>query len=222
MQLIRLTYKLYIMSSKEIIKQDGVGIQEVFYLDNLEQLKVYSDPIRYQMVNFLTEPMTGAQLARKLGIARAKAHYHLNCLKDVGIVQFYGEGESHGITEKYYQVVGRMLDFSRILRPTDQAIMINQLTPETCKVLGNFLGVVLDVSKKNLEELNATGNFANGSWFNFSSGLTPEQLEMLQMDLRRLQEKIIKITAENKRVETDADLVDFRVTWFLTLMKDQM
>ena len=208
------------MEKKEIIKQENVAIQDVFYLENIEQLKAISDTIRYQMVTMLTQPMTGAQLARKLKISRARAHYHLNLLKDVGIVQYYGEGQSHGITEKYYQVIGRMLDFSRLLQKTEQGMRLTDLTPETFKAVGDFLVTMLDVSRESIEKSDGIESLESGFWFDFISVLTPEQVADVKSELRTFREKIIQLTRENRRTKSLDELVEFRTTLFLTVLSD--
>ena len=63
-----------------------------FELKTIEQLQAVAEPIRYRMVLLLREqPMTGAQLARALGLSRARAHYYLKSLVDSGLVAFRGE-----------------------------------------------------------------------------------------------------------------------------------
>ena len=54
-------------------------LQPVYIIEELEQLKTISDPLRARVLLLLIEKAyTGQQLAKLLGMARAKVHYHLN------------------------------------------------------------------------------------------------------------------------------------------------
>jgi DNA-binding transcriptional ArsR family regulator len=80
------------MDSSVTTLEEQPTIQDIYYLERIEQLEAIADPIRYRMCLMMTEPRTGAQLARALGITRARAHYHLNKLKEVGLVTFSRAG----------------------------------------------------------------------------------------------------------------------------------
>ncbi len=208
------------MAKPEIIKSDDFIIQDVYYLEDLEQLQAISAPLRYQMITMLAQPKTGAQLARALKLSRARVHYHLKMLEEVGLVRFYGEGQSHGITEKYYQVVGRMLDFSRLIPSKEQQLIPNEITLETFNAVSHFLATMLDVSRESILESPETLSSGTGFWFDFVSVLTSEQIDFVKNELRTLQQWILKTTRENREAEPPREVIDFRITLFLTLFSD--
>ena len=82
---------------------ESIHIDNIYQLENLDQVESLTSPIRYRMISFLTyRSKTSAQLARDLGISRPKAHYHLQVMVKLGFARFVGEKLVNGIVEKYY------------------------------------------------------------------------------------------------------------------------
>ncbi|NEW06915.1 helix-turn-helix transcriptional regulator [Paenibacillus sp. SYP-B3998] len=83
-------------------------IQPVFIIQDLEQLKTVSDPLRTKVLHYLIEKAyTGQQLAKLLGMARAKVHYHLNELEKHGFILVVRTELKNGIVQKFYRAVAR-------------------------------------------------------------------------------------------------------------------
>lgn len=82
-----------------------------FYdLESLEQLRAIADELRLRILDHLThQPLTVTQLGEQLGIAPAKAHYHVRELERVGLVRLVATRENRGILEKYYRTIAREL-----------------------------------------------------------------------------------------------------------------
>ncbi len=211
------------MDSEEMISRDEQHtLQEIYYLENTEQLEAISDPIRYRMYFMMTEPKTGAQLARALGISRARAHYHLNILKEVGLVRFYGEGTSHGITEKYYQAVAEYLDFSRLIPKDQQTLVPNEVTLRSFKAAVGFIANLLDTSREGLNHLKVQEGLGIGFHYILNSKLTPNQFRIVREDLATLKDRIIEMEHENERFGESLPFVNCRVTLFLTPVSDEI
>ena len=84
---------------------------EHYELQNLEQLRAVADMLRMRIVDTLRDhPMTVTQLGDALGIAPAKAYYHVRELEKVGLLHLVETREKGGILEKYYQPIAH--DFS--------------------------------------------------------------------------------------------------------------
>ena len=65
---------------------------DVYYIENISQIRAMAEPTRWRMLGLLWEqPMTGSQLARAINIPRTRAHYQLNILKEVGLVELQHE-----------------------------------------------------------------------------------------------------------------------------------
>jgi predicted ArsR family transcriptional regulator len=82
--------------------------QPVYIIRDLEQLKAVSDALRSKVLVYLIEKAyTGQQLAKLLGMARAKVHYHLNELEKHGFIFVIRTELKNGIVQKFYSAVAR-------------------------------------------------------------------------------------------------------------------
>jgi predicted ArsR family transcriptional regulator len=101
------------MKSTFLVGQMGeeghtVKLQPVYVIRDLEQLKTVSDPLRSKVLVYLIEKAyTGQQLAKLLGMARAKVHYHLNELEKHGFIVVIRTELKNGIVQKFYRSVAR-------------------------------------------------------------------------------------------------------------------
>lgn len=197
-------------------------IQDIYYLENIEQLETIADPIRYRMYFMMTEPKTGAQLARALGISRARAHYHLNILKEVGLVRFCGEGTSHGIIEKYYQPVAEYLDFSRLIPKDQQTLVPNEVTLRSFKAAVGFIANLLDWSREGIAHLKVHEGLGIGFHYILNAELTPDQFRLVREELAVLKNRIIEMEHENEHSDESLPSVNCRITLFLTPVSDDL
>lgn len=196
--------------------QVAVPIPNVYHLESLGQLKALAEPIRYRMILSLKKPMTSARLARELGISRPKAHYHLRQLESAGLVRFHGEGMSHGITEKYFVVVGRMFDFTRLM-PIKDELIPNDLTLATYGAIAAFLATMLEVSREHTLQTPDALHKGGGVYFDFESVLTVEQADRLKGKLRKLRREVLEMSREAEAMtEKRSDLVPFHLTTYLS------
>lgn len=101
-------------------------LPEVYEIESLEQLRAITDELRVRILDHLTyQPLTVTQLGERLGVAPAKAHYHVRELERVGLVKLVATRENRGILEKYYRATARTLRvpdglFQRL--PADEVI----------------------------------------------------------------------------------------------------
>jgi predicted ArsR family transcriptional regulator len=85
-----------------------VKLKPVYVIRDLEQLKTVSDSLRSKVLVYLIEKAyTGQQLAKQLGMARAKVHYHLNELEKHGFISVIHTELKNGIVQKFYRAVAR-------------------------------------------------------------------------------------------------------------------
>ncbi len=84
-----------------------------YTLNTAEQVKAFGDVLRLRIMDLLVkQPMTGSQIARKLGVPRQKVHYHLKILKDAGLIVVEKEGYIKGLRELYYCSIARIFTLS--------------------------------------------------------------------------------------------------------------
>jgi len=205
------------VGSRSVNEDEEHVIQDIYYLENIEQLEAISDPIRYNMYFLMDEPKTGAQLARELKISRARGHYHLNILKDVGLVTFCEEKvSSHGMTEKYYQGIAEYLDFSRLLPSDQQGLVPNEVTLRSFKAATRFIANLLDKSREGIAHLKVHESLGMGYHYILNSRLTPDQFRCVKEQLVALKDRIIEMERENRQADGSLRLVNCRTTFLLT------
>jgi DNA-binding transcriptional ArsR family regulator len=106
-------------------------LPEMYSIASLDQMRAIADDLRIRIFDRLTrQPMTVTQLGEALGVAPAKAHYHVRELERVGLVKLVETREKGGILEKYYRAVARDIAVSpgllRGLSPDDMAGAVSQ------------------------------------------------------------------------------------------------
>lgn len=70
-----------------------------------EKLAILGSDIRLGIItNLLLRPASVAELAAELEVPVAKARYHLNRMRDVGLVELFGETGRRGVTENLFTV----------------------------------------------------------------------------------------------------------------------
>jgi DNA-binding transcriptional ArsR family regulator len=82
-------------------------MQDIFYIEGIEQAVELLKPIRLEMVKRLDEPRTCPELAEFLHNSPQKIYYHMKALEKVGLVEKVEERRVRGIVEGYYQAKAR-------------------------------------------------------------------------------------------------------------------
>ncbi|WP_145046475.1 transcriptional regulator [Paenibacillus xylanexedens] len=75
-------------------------------LSTIEEIKVYSDPYRIQIMNTFRKqgrPSTVKEVADLMGEVPAKVHYHVKKLEKIGLLTLVSTREINGIIAKYYE-----------------------------------------------------------------------------------------------------------------------
>ena len=84
---------------------------ETFEIDDLETLRVISDPLRTQIYETLIpEALAVNQIAEKLGLSATKLYYHVNLLEKYGLIQVVKTNTIGNLIEKYYRAVASNLE----------------------------------------------------------------------------------------------------------------
>lgn len=80
--------------------------EEIRLIDDLESLKIYSDPMRIRiMQTMVREPRTVNQIAEELGVPFTRLYYHINLLEKHNLIRLVDTQVFSGaVEEKYYQV----------------------------------------------------------------------------------------------------------------------
>ena len=110
-----------------------IKVSEYILIEDLEVLKVLSDPTRHEIMNRVGEEnkrgeyCTVKQLANMMGVATTKLYYHIKLLEEHGLLLVGETRVVSGIIEKHYQVVAHNISFSQNLLmghdgPKDEAL----------------------------------------------------------------------------------------------------
>lgn len=173
-------------------------------LKTLEDIRIYSDPYRLQILDTfkqLNHPATMKEVADTMGEVPAKVYYHAKKLESIGLLQLADTKVINGITAKYY-------------KPFDGAIHIKQsyfddslkqvALTETEKLLSNLY----DESKKR---------FLKSSRSESSSGqLSSDHVYLTAQEAEEFQ-KWVTAFLKNHQTRTSEDSKPYEI--FVTLAK---
>ena len=85
-------------------------------ITSLEALKVFSDPLRQQIIEALLDgPKTVKQIAAELDLAPTKLYYHVNLLEEHKLIQVTETRIVSGIIEKHYMAAAHEYAIERSL-----------------------------------------------------------------------------------------------------------
>ncbi len=91
-------------------------LPEEYYVETVEQLRSIADELRMRIGSLLLSgPMTATQVAKALGMAPSKIHYHLTELERVGLVKVAYTRQRGNLVERYYIPVARNIKVSQSL-----------------------------------------------------------------------------------------------------------
>lgn len=82
-------------------------LQNVFYLDR-EHLGLIADPIRQRILELLCRrEMSATELKAAIDDAPSNLHYHVDRLREAGLIRLQRTEPRRGATEKFYRAVAR-------------------------------------------------------------------------------------------------------------------
>jgi DNA-binding transcriptional ArsR family regulator len=98
------------------VGSEGFQPADELTIKSLETLKVFSDPLRQQIIEALAErPKTVKQIASELELVPTKLYYHINLLEEHGIIVVVETRIVSGIIEKHYITAARNFYIERTL-----------------------------------------------------------------------------------------------------------
>lgn len=82
-------------------------MQDVYYVENLEQASALLKPVRLELLRLMDEPRSCPELATATESTPQKVYYHIKLLEKAGIVAKVDERRVGGIMEGLYQAAAR-------------------------------------------------------------------------------------------------------------------
>jgi len=88
----------------------------IFLVEDLETLRLLTDPLRLQIIEMLTpEPQTVNQVAGKLGLANSRLYYHFNLLEKHGLIEVVETHMVNNMLEKLYWLAAEDIEIDKAL-----------------------------------------------------------------------------------------------------------
>jgi DNA-binding transcriptional ArsR family regulator len=90
-------------------KKDDKQQLESYKINDLEQIKALSHPLRMRIIETLaaSEPMTTKQVADALGEKPTRLYHHVDKLLQAGLIRLTHTQQNRGTTEKYYEAIAK-------------------------------------------------------------------------------------------------------------------
>ena len=82
-------------------------MQDVLYIDDVDQALTLLKPIRLEILKRMDEPRTCPELADYFGETPQKVYYHVKALESAGLVEKVAERRVRGTVEGHYQASAR-------------------------------------------------------------------------------------------------------------------
>jgi len=191
---------------------------DVYYIENISQIRAMAEPTRWRMLGLLWEqPMTGSQLARAIDIPRTRAHYHLNILKEVGLVELQHEQLNGSMVEKYYAPVADHFRTDHLVDRTRLAASQAGDDAGTGEIMRDMMLAIIELARADILLPQALSGLAQAG-FNWQHELllSQEQTNILIQSLRELIGSITELSRQNHRASDGAPLLHLRLTSLLT------
>lgn len=196
---------------REIRKK--LEIEEIYYLENLEQFEAITSGIRYRMIRLISaEPKTAAQLGRELGISRPKAHYHLQVLVRLGLAILVDEILVSGIVEKYFIGKARFYSIDHLNDYGLQHPEEKGFNSRLSQVKTRFLTTVLGVTREKVFETEETRDSSTDFTFDFGARLTAAQVREVEDELTKIAQRIRLMNEENLKHDDFSSMSYYRST----------
>ena len=130
---------------------------EIYFVQNIEQLKVFSDTLRIKILRELNkEPKTSKMLSVLLELSPSKVNYHLTELERVGLAYVAQTKLKNGIQQKFYLPIANKISLDKVgelINPDNQPEQKNELNQSIKEIVTNSLSITSDLVQ-NLEVIN--------------------------------------------------------------------
>lgn len=165
-------------------------MQDVHLIERAEEAGELLKPIRISILSRLAEPRTCPEIARQLGVTTQKVNYHMNVLRQAGLVQLVEERRNRGTIEGVYQAAARSFWFS----PRLVADLGGRSTASDEAGLAYLLQLIeeLQVDIGRLAEKTSAGQIPSVAFDGRIELADPEQRGAFLKDLKEAVENIAR------------------------------
>ncbi len=191
---------------------------ENFRMENLEQFRAFSHPIRSQVLfRVAIKSMTCAQLARSMKMPRQRMHYHLKILRQAGLVVQADELSKKDSVEKYYRAAAKnfIYPFAKELVPLNEPDLSKHT--QRAETLSEISQMFIEQINADLQQPDIARKLSHlGGPFQHVVYLTPEQESEKTEQFRALLREITQLSDKNCADLNPDDLMLVRYTLLIT------
>ncbi|MEK5269152.1 MULTISPECIES: ArsR/SmtB family transcription factor [unclassified Heyndrickxia] len=183
-------------------------MDNVFYVNNLNQLKALSDPFKVKILWEIDEvPKTGKMLADQLHLSPSKVRYHLTELEKVGLIKVDRTEEKNGIIQKFYRTVAKVISLEKVTP------YINKNNATLSAGLKESMMISLNRSVQVLAEQKIVDvsdmNQVTGDYY-----LNREEIEKLKILLKEIYSLLKDVNQKDLNQEKEGEKYHINLTVF--------
>jgi DNA-binding transcriptional ArsR family regulator len=160
-------------------------MQDVIYLERIEQAETLLKPMRIEIVRRLAEPRSCTEVASEVNQTPQNVYYHVKRLEEAGLVEKVSERRVRGIVEGIYQARARSYWLSPRL-----VGQIGRRRTEGELSLGFLLGLAEEL-QADVAQLAGSTPEVPSLGLSAEVRLRPEQREEFLRDLRSSLEELL-------------------------------
>lgn len=183
--------------TKKIQQKIGDGPQDELVIEDLETLKVLSDPLRMQIIELMgNQPRTVKQIATQLEMTPNKLYYHIKLLDDHGLIRVVETRLVSGIVEKHYQTTAKEISVA------DGLLSISK--PEGEQEIQALISSILDGTKADFKRsLQARAGEDLEESERYCSNVTREKAKLTPEQAKAICEKLVELVKEFESYHND-------------------
>ncbi len=181
-------------------------IREELIIEDLEVLRVISDPLRVRIVELISvtnrngQLCTVKQLASKLDMPPTKLYYHINLLEKHGLIEIAETEVVSGIVEKRYQVTAYQMRVSASILEGQEISKDEQVELALNSVQGVIDSTMQDL-RQSVAYLIAQEEEEGETVEQVAILVTRENLHLTNTQAEELQAKMEKLIDEYKHLD---------------------
>jgi predicted ArsR family transcriptional regulator len=180
-------------------------MKETMVLNNLEQVKVFANPLRARLVEvFAEKARTAKQAAEILGQKPTKLYHHVDALERVGLIKLVRTQKKRGTLEKYYRTVAKRFSVdSRLF----------QMKEHGKEMLGEFRAMFQTMFENTMQEINESisGRLICPDRKETEAIIARKHIYTTHDKVKKLQQKIRKLLDEFAAAEEKKGEIEYRL-----------
>ena len=191
-------------------KRSADATVEVLRIDDLETIRMVSDPTRMAILQaFSAEPdeaLTVKRLGQVLGMPAVKLYYHVGLLEEHGLIRVVGTRMVSGIVEKRYGPTARRLEIDRSV--------FGAVSPAADEAFEQVVGNLFDALRREVADGVRSGSIVLGESGdrNRRLSLTKSIARLSPARAEELRERLTDLIAEFEGDRPGPDAIE--MAWF--------